>query len=166
MLADLLNPGEGAAALTKARPAPHASTIREAGLRDLDALTAIENQCFSIDRISRSGLRRFMARSCTSSDGMGRRSKSSRASSCIGSSVVQPKKIRNRYVSPADEVEDACEAYFPEHMSGVLAYAFERGWAMAREGIFFFSTRAPASASNGRKVQYRPSNMHMPVSRL
>ena len=34
----------------------------------------------------------------------------------------------------ADQVEDACEAYFPEHMSGVLAYAFERGWAMAREG--------------------------------
>ena len=34
----------------------------------------------------------------------------------------------------ADEVEDACEAYFPEHLSGVLAYAFERGCAMAREG--------------------------------
>ena len=34
----------------------------------------------------------------------------------------------------ADELEDAREAYLPEHMSGVLAYAFERGWAMAREG--------------------------------
>ena len=34
----------------------------------------------------------------------------------------------------ADQVEDACEAYFPGHLSGVLAYAFERGWAMAREG--------------------------------
>ncbi|MHB8211464.1 MAG: hypothetical protein ACYDDP_08985 [Acidithiobacillus sp.] len=34
----------------------------------------------------------------------------------------------------ADEVEDACIAYLPEPMSGVLAYAFERGWAMAHEG--------------------------------
>ncbi|MBU2854277.1 GNAT family N-acetyltransferase [Acidithiobacillus ferriphilus] len=57
-------------ALTKARPASHANTIREAGLRDLDALTAIENQCFSIDRISRSGLRRFLAHgSCTPAGG-------------------------------------------------------------------------------------------------
>ena len=34
----------------------------------------------------------------------------------------------------AQEVADASIAYFPEHMSGVLAYAFERGWAMAHEG--------------------------------
>ena len=34
----------------------------------------------------------------------------------------------------ADEVEDACIAYLPEHMSGMFAYAFERGWAMAHEG--------------------------------
>ena len=49
--------------ITKAWPTPpHASAIREAGPGDLDALAAIENQCFSIDRISRSGLRRFLTR--------------------------------------------------------------------------------------------------------
>ncbi|MBU2765101.1 MAG: GNAT family N-acetyltransferase [Acidithiobacillus ferriphilus] len=50
--------------ITKAGPTPpHADTIREAGPGELDALAAIENQCFSMDRISRSGLRRFLTRS-------------------------------------------------------------------------------------------------------
>lgn len=44
----------------------------------------------------------------------------------------------------ADEVVSASEAYFPEHMSGVLAYAFERGWAMAREGKMPQSPSMPA----------------------
>ncbi|MEB8488324.1 MULTISPECIES: GNAT family N-acetyltransferase [Acidithiobacillus] len=42
---------------------PHAGTIRKPGPGDLNVLAAIENQCFSIDRISRSGLRRFLTRS-------------------------------------------------------------------------------------------------------
>ncbi|MDD5375430.1 hypothetical protein [Acidithiobacillus sp.] len=46
----------------------------------------------------------------------------------------------------ADEFEDASEAYLPEHMSGVLAYAFERGWAMAREG------KTPQSDNTGAVI--------------
>ena len=50
--------------ITKAWPTPpQAGTIRKAGPGELDALAAIENQCFSMDRISRSGLRRFLTRS-------------------------------------------------------------------------------------------------------
>ena len=44
-------------------PSPHIGAIRNAHHGDMDALVAIENQCFSIDRISRSGLRRFLTRS-------------------------------------------------------------------------------------------------------
>ena len=44
-------------------PTPPVGMVREAGLGDLDALAAIENQCFPVDRISRSGLRRFLTRS-------------------------------------------------------------------------------------------------------
>jgi ribosomal protein S18 acetylase RimI-like enzyme len=43
-------------------PAPHICTIRDAHPADVDALAAIENQCFAIDRISRPGLRQFLAR--------------------------------------------------------------------------------------------------------
>ena len=42
-------------------PTLHAGMVRDALPGDLDALAAIENQCFSMDRISRSGLRRFLA---------------------------------------------------------------------------------------------------------
>lgn len=34
----------------------------------------------------------------------------------------------------SEDVENACDNYYPQAISGVLAYAFERGWAMAREG--------------------------------
>ncbi|MBE7563070.1 hypothetical protein H7F10_08920 [Acidithiobacillus sp. HP-6] len=33
-----------------------------------------------------------------------------------------------------EDVENACDNYYPQAISGVLAYAFERGRAMAREG--------------------------------
>ncbi|EGQ61269.1 acetyltransferase, partial [Acidithiobacillus sp. GGI-221] len=46
--------------ITQAGPSP-SSTIREADPSDLAALVAIENQCFPVDRISRSGFRRFLA---------------------------------------------------------------------------------------------------------
>ncbi|MHB1704568.1 MAG: GNAT family N-acetyltransferase [Acidithiobacillus sp.] len=45
---------------TPACPA-QSGTIREAGPGDLDALVAIENQCFPVDRISRPGFRRFLS---------------------------------------------------------------------------------------------------------
>ena len=41
---------------------------------------------------------------------------------------------RNHPSATAEEARLAADGIWPESRSGVLSYAFERGWAMAREG--------------------------------